>query len=106
MLAVAISCELIAFAAVFGLGGRSLGLSVLALAALLLGISLLLDRKQVVHTRTRRTWTYFMINDRLGRRSQMRQRIAPMLWKPVADRTGFIPTLGLQNRWNRSFGEN
>lgn len=106
MLTVAISCELIAFAAVFGLGGRSLGLSVLALAALLLGVSLLLDRRQIGHARAQRTWTYFMINDRLGARSQMRQRLAPMLWKPLADRSGFIPTSGLHSRWNRSFGQN
>jgi hypothetical protein len=79
MLPVAISLELIAFAAMFGLGGASLGFAVLALTLLLFLFSITIERRQAQRAGSRRKWFYYTVHDRLEDRPHVRSLLDPGL---------------------------
>jgi hypothetical protein len=106
MLAVAITFEAVAFAAIFGLGGPILGLSILLLAALLVGASVLPDRREARPAHVHRVWTYFVLNETLRGRAYARQRVAPGLSYPDGSLETPPGTVLHDQRWRRSTGRN
>jgi hypothetical protein len=107
MLAVSISLEVVAFAAMFGLGGWMLGSIVLGVTVLLLVFSLLLEHRHVRQERIERVWTYFAVNDRLGERARVRHRITAEPIAPAVDtsRLVWIALMGAR-RWGGPLARN
>ena len=109
MLGIAVSLELIAFAAMFGLGGLSLGVAVLVLTALLLTVSVAVERRHVRQKRCRRhLWAFYIVNDRLGERGHGKRLI-----ELGGSRQGLLATSWLcldapvaTNRLRQSLGNN
>jgi len=107
MLNIAISLEVIASAAMFGLGGVALGLSVLGLTLLLTLLSMATEQRQLKIQRARKVWTYFAVNDRLGTRACIRSRRGTQPLAPAVDasRLAWIAAMGSQG-WRRSLDRN